>query len=176
MRLRGLHHIEINIPQYVKNLPFYDRMFGWLGYSSFETLGIEYMSTYFVAFPHSYIGIQPAKGEEPYSYEDFKTGINHIALQAKNRKEIETFHKEFLLKEKIEVLDPPQEYPLYAPKYYAVFFLDPCGIKWELAHFPLIPGPWTFWKWYQLLKGEKEKHPEWKHHPIKEGVRKLPKP
>jgi len=176
MRFRGVHHVEINVPEYDKAIPFYDRMFGWLGYSSFETLGIEYMSTYYVAFPHSYIGIQPAKSEEPYLFEDFKPGINHIALHANNRKGIDRFYKEFLLKEGVRVLDSPQEYPLYAPGYYSVFYLDPAGIKWELAHFPLIPSPWAFWKWYQLLKQEKEKHPAWKKHPIFEGMRKLPRP
>ena len=176
MRFRGVHHVEVNVPNYEKNLLFYDRMFGYLGYSSFETLGIEYMSTYYVAFPHSYIGIQPAKSQESFQFEDFKPGINHIALHAKNRREIKRFYREFLLKEEVKVLDAPQEYPLYAPGYFAVFFLDSSGIKWELAHFPLIPSPWAFWKWYQLLKREKEKHPEWKRHPIYEAVRKLPRP
>ena len=34
------------------------------------------------------------------------------------------------------VLDPPAEYPAYAPGYYAVFFGDPDGIKLEVAHIP----------------------------------------
>lgn len=176
MRWRGVHHLEINIPDYENTLPFYDRMFGWLGYSSFWTLGLEYMSTYYVALPHSYIGIQPARTKTPYRFEDWNPGLNHIALHAKNRKEIDRFHENFLSKEGVVVLDAPCEYPLYAPAYYAVFFLDPVGIKWELAHFPLIPSPWAFWKWYRLLKEEKSRHPEWKRHPMREAVRPLPRP
>ena len=176
MRCRGLHHVELNVPDYEKNILFYDRMFGWLGYSSFGTLGIEYIGTYYYAFPHSYIGIQPANSQEPYQFEERKTGINHIALHAKGRKEINRFYDEFLLKEGLEVVDSPQEFSLYAPGYYAVFFLDPSGIKWELAHLPLLPSPMAICKWYKLTKKEKDKHPEWKRHPFFESMRKLPRP
>ena len=36
-------------------------------------------------------------------------------------------------------LDPPAEYPLYAPGYYAVFFADPDGLKLEFVHMPNPP-------------------------------------
>ena len=132
MRLRGVHHVEINAIDYESSIEFYDRMFGWLGYSSFSTLGIEFVGTYYHAFPHSYIGIQPAKSGDPLDFDEWRPGINHIALHAKNRKEVNKFYEQFLLKEKVAVLNPPQEY-MYTPGYYAVFFFDPSGIKWELA-------------------------------------------
>ncbi len=30
-----------------------------------------------------------------------------------------------------EILDAPAEYPKYGPDYYAIFFLDPDGLKLE---------------------------------------------
>jgi catechol 2,3-dioxygenase-like lactoylglutathione lyase family enzyme len=33
------------------------------------------------------------------------------------------------------VLDPPAEYP-YAPGYYAIYFTDPDGLKFEFAYVP----------------------------------------
>jgi hypothetical protein len=33
-------------------------------------------------------------------------------------------------------LDPPAEYPRYNPGYYAVFFIDPDGLKLEYVHAP----------------------------------------
>ena len=175
MRFSGIHHVEINVIDYEESINFYDRMFGWLGYSSFGTLGIEYVGTYYHALPHSYIGIQPAKSNKQYKFDECEPGINHIALKGKSRKEIDRFYKEFLLKENVEVLYDPSEY-FYTPGYYAVFFLDPSGIKWELAHFPLIPTPWAIYKWNKQLKQEREKHPEWKRHPFFESMRKLPRP
>jgi predicted enzyme related to lactoylglutathione lyase len=39
--MRGLCHVDLNVPDSDRALGFYDRMFGWLGYRSFSTLGIE---------------------------------------------------------------------------------------------------------------------------------------
>ena len=35
-----------------------------------------------------------------------------------------------------EILDAPREYPKYEPGYYAVFFLDPDGLKLEYVFTP----------------------------------------
>lgn len=34
------------------------------------------------------------------------------------------------------ILDPPADYPHYAPGYFAVFFCDPDGIKLEYVFTP----------------------------------------
>ena len=121
MRFRGVHHVEVNVPNYEKNLLFYDRMFGYLGYSSFGTLDIEYLSTYYLAFPHSYIGIQPAKSQESCQFEDFKSGINPISLHTKNRKEIRKFYKEFLLKRwgsvQLRIFDVLDDFHLFVEQF-----------------------------------------------------------
>ena len=33
------------------------------------------------------------------------------------------------------IVSEPRQYPEYAPDYYAFFFKDPEGIKWEVVHF-----------------------------------------
>ena len=52
---------------------------------------------------------------------------------------MDTFHGDFLVPSGIEAAEPPAEYAIYAPGAYAVFFLDPAGIRWELVRFPLLP-------------------------------------
>ena len=47
-------------------------------------------------------------------------GLNHIALT-------------------VSVLDAAAEYPQYAPAYYAVYFEDGDGLKFEAVHMPHIP-------------------------------------
>ncbi len=177
MRLRGVHHLEFSVLDYENSLKFYDAMFGWLGYKSFWTLDIGYRSTYYMArFPffHSYIGIQPARTGDKLNYEEHATGIHHIALWAGSRKEVDSFYREFLLKRSIMVTDIPTEYPLYAPGYYAVFFIDPTGIRWELAYTPRIPRPGDILKSLKKGKELQKQHPEWKQHPAQEMMRKLP--
>ena len=181
MRFRGVHHVELSVPDYEESVQFYDRMFGWLGYKSFGTLGIGYVSTYYMArfpLPHSYIGIQPAGRPGKLDYRAHAVGIHHIALWARSRKEVERFHDGFLIPEGVAITDRPAEYPIYAPGYFAVFFLDPNGIRWELAFTPRIPMPGDVLG--DVLKSLREarrlrkEHPEWRHHPAKEMMRHLP--
>jgi len=177
LRFRGVHHIEFSVLDYKDSIKFYDHMFGWLGWKSFWTLDIGYRSTYYMArFPffHSYIGIQPAKSGDKLSHEDQATGIHHIAIWARNKKEVDNFYEKFLVNERITVTEPPDEYPVYAPGYYAVFFVDPTGIRWELAYTPYIPMPWDIIKTLKAAKALSQQHPDWKHHPSKEMWRRLP--
>lgn len=178
MRWRGIHHVEISVLDYDASVAFYDSLFGWLGYRSFWTLDLGYRSTYYAArfpVPHSYIGIQPARSGEKLSHDARATGIHHLALWAKSRKEVDAFHREFLVGNDIPVTDPPAEYTIYAPGYYAVFFDDPInGIHWELAYTPRIPSPAAYVRWRRALKDAAGDHPEWKRSPIQEAMRALP--
>jgi catechol 2,3-dioxygenase-like lactoylglutathione lyase family enzyme len=177
MRLRGVHHVEVAVLRYDESIAFYDKMFGWLGYTSFWTLGVEYVSTYYMArFPffHSYIGIQPAQTGAKIAWETQPTGINHIALWARSKHEVDRFHQDFLVREAVNVTNPPAAYPHYAPGYYAVFFLDPTGIRWELAYTPRIPMPWDVWATIRAVKAIRQEHPEWHKHPLALMWRHLP--
>lgn len=178
MRLKGIHHVELSVLNYQESVRFFDKMFGWLGYKSFWTLDIGYRSTYYMArFPffHSYIGIQPATSGSKLDSKEHATGIHHIALWARSRREIDRFYEDFLLPNGVEVTEPPTEYPVYTPGYYAVFFNDPhTGIHFELSHTPLIPSPSAYRSWIKILQGIWKEHPEWSKPPWKEAMRTLP--
>ncbi|MAQ37753.1 MULTISPECIES: VOC family protein [Thioclava] len=178
MRWRGVNHVEFSVLDYDKSIAFYDAMFGWLGYKSFWTLDIGYRSTYYMArfpMPHSYIGIQPAHSGEKLDHEARAVGIHHIALWAQSRAEVDAFHRDFLIPRGLSVTEAPQEYPVYAPGYYAVFFDDPInGIHWELAHIPRIPGLGAIRRFRGALKAAQAEHPEWDGPPEKIAFRDLP--
>ncbi|BDB43857.1 hypothetical protein Mkiyose1665_33120 [Mycobacterium kiyosense] len=152
-----MSHVEFAVLDYQESVEFYDAMFGWLGFSSFSTLDMEYESTYYMTRylnPHSYIGIQPADTGSRLVHADQSVGINHIALWARSRSEVDLFHREFLVGRGIEVTDDPRDYPQYHPGYYAVFFDDPVnGIHWELAWVPRIPSPRQVAAYYRALRG-----------------------
>lgn len=157
MRWRGVCHVEFAVLDYDDSIAFYDAMFGWLGYSSFSSLNMEYESTYYMTRhlnPHRYIGIQPARTGAKLTYPDQAVGINHIALWARNRGEVDHFHREFLIRRGVPVTDEPKGYPQYWPGYYAVFFDDPInGIHWELALVPRIPTPQQLRSFYRAISG-----------------------
>jgi hypothetical protein len=75
-----------------------------VGIQEFLDLDIGYRSTYYMArFPffHSYIGIQPARTGSKLVHADHAAGIHHVALWARNRKEVDDFYSLFLLKNNI---------------------------------------------------------------------------
>ncbi|NMM43867.1 hypothetical protein HH303_05220 [Rhodospirillaceae bacterium KN72] len=156
MRWRGINHVEFSVLKYEDSIAFYDRMFGWLGYTSFWTLDIGYRSTYYMArfpMPHSYIGFQPAQSGEKLDHGARAVGIHHTALWAKSRREVDAFHDDFLIPNGVSVTEAPAEYAVYSPGYYAVFFDDPInGIHWELAHIPRIPSPPAYLRWKRALR------------------------
>ncbi|ART68283.1 hypothetical protein BTO20_06505 [Mycobacterium dioxanotrophicus] len=164
MRWRGVSHVEFAVLDYDASIEFYDAMFGWLGYHSFSSLNMEYQSIYYMTRfvnPHSYIGIQPARTGEKLTHTDQAVGINHIALWARGRKEIDRFHREFLIPRAIPVTDEPKEYPQYWPGYYGVFFDDPInGIHWELAWVPPMPTPRQLWAFYRAIRGFAKSRPD----------------
>jgi catechol 2,3-dioxygenase-like lactoylglutathione lyase family enzyme len=178
VRFRGVHHVELSVLDYAASVAFFDEMFGWLGYKSFWTLDLGYRSTYYMArfpFPHSYIGIQPARAGAKLSHAERATGVHHVALWARNRREVDEFHRGFLLPHEVPVSDAPAEYPLYTPGYYAVFFDDPItGIHFELAHTPYIPSLGSLRRWRTALKEARKAHPEWRAEAWKEAMRRLP--
>jgi predicted lactoylglutathione lyase len=61
-----------------------------------------------------------------------------VAFRAASRDDVDGLYQ--LLRDiDAKVLDPPAEYPDYAPEYYAVFFADPDGLKLEYVFMPTSP-------------------------------------
>jgi len=178
MRWRGINHIELSVLDYDTSVAFYDQLFGWLGYKSFWTMDVGYRSTYYMArfpAPHSYIGIQPAQSGGKLDHAARATGLHHIALWARNRREVDAFHRDFLLANDIPVTEAPAEYAIYAPGYYGVFFDDPInGFHWELAHIPMVPGPGMVRRFRAAWKDAAREHPEWPGDGMQQAMRKLP--
>ena len=59
-----------------------------------------------------------------------------LAFRAASRVEVDRLHLE-LTKIGATIVSPPREYPEYVPPgYYALFFKDLEGIKYEIVHTP----------------------------------------
>ncbi len=59
--------------------------------------------------------------------------LHHLAFKAESRAEVNRLHAE-LKSIGATIVAPPREYPEYTPPgYYALFFKDPEGIKYEIV-------------------------------------------
>jgi glyoxylase I family protein len=132
--VRGLvHHIDLTVIDLDRSSPFYETVLGFLGYRLVrrDTSGVDWD----LSAPHGYcsLGIKPARTLRPH--DRYGAGLHHLAWHADGRADVDRLHA--LLREHgITVLDPPAEYPAYGAGYYALFFADPDGLKFEFVHFP----------------------------------------
>jgi glyoxylase I family protein len=77
---------------------------------------------------------QARPGHAGKTVERYAPGFHHFAFNADSRETVDRCY-DLLRREGIEVLDAPAVYD-YLPGYYAVFFADPDGLKFELVHIP----------------------------------------
>ena len=131
----GIEHIDVTVNDLARSTAFYDKVMPALG---FRRLPDNDRNNIRWANAHLSFAIRPAT--ERVAFDRYRVGFHHVAFRAKSRAAIDEFHA-FLLTERLTVLDAPAEYPIYGPKYYAVFFADPDGMKLELVHFP-----WGYWR------------------------------
>ena len=117
----GVDHISIRVSDYAKSKAFYGRLFEFLGFE----LSDEYPDTIGWTNGHTRYWIAPAEGRRKYRIGD--VGLHHYAFELRNRKDVDALQG-FLEGQGVRIVDPAAE---YYDDYYAVFFLDPDGIKLE---------------------------------------------
>jgi catechol 2,3-dioxygenase-like lactoylglutathione lyase family enzyme len=117
----GIDHISIRVSNYEKSKAFYGRLFGFLGFE----ISDEYPNTIGWTNGKTRYWIAPAEGRKKHRIGD--VGLHHYAFELRNRKDVDALQA-FLKGERVRIVDPADE---YYDDYYAVFFLDPDGIKLE---------------------------------------------
>jgi catechol 2,3-dioxygenase-like lactoylglutathione lyase family enzyme len=117
----GIDHISIRVSNYEKSKAFYSRLFEFLGFE----ISDEYPSTIGWTNGKTRYWIAPAEGRRKHRIGD--VGLHHYAFELRNRKDVDALQA-FLKDERVRIVDPADE---YYEDYYAVFFLDPDGLKLE---------------------------------------------
>lgn len=117
----GIDHISVRVSDYEKSKAFYGRLFEFLGFE----ISDEYPDTIGWTNGKTRYWIAPAEGRKKHRIGD--VGLHHYAFELRSRKDVDALQS-FLEKEGVRIVDPADE---YYEDYYAVFFLDPDGIKLE---------------------------------------------
>ncbi len=157
MAVRGpLVHIDMSVSDPDSSIPFYAAFFEALGYKRwhYEHPGFTgpnpTHATWGVRYPNGAsfaIELRPSQGENRTRPCDrYAPGVHHMAFHAEDAAAVDQVHAA-MVAAGATVLDPPCDYGEqagYGKGYYAVFFADPDGAKFEVAHIPSAnTGPST---------------------------------
>jgi catechol 2,3-dioxygenase-like lactoylglutathione lyase family enzyme len=123
-RVVGVDHLVIRVSDYARSKTFYGRLFEFLG---FEVLD-EYadMIGWTNGKTRFWIGQADEAGRR-HRHRIGEVGFHHYAWELRSRADVDALQV-FLKELGAEIVDPAGE---YYEDYYAVFFLDPDGLKLE---------------------------------------------
>ena len=134
-----IDHIQITVKDMEVAVPFYDRLLPLLGFDPRRRTSavIEEHEFHVVEYSHprlSFAITSPRTAFKDDTIHRRKPGaLHHLAFRAESRAEVDRLHTE-LLRIGAVIVSEPREYPEYTPEhYYALFFKDLEGIKYEIV-------------------------------------------
>lgn len=133
-----LDHIQITVRDMTVAEPFYDKFLSLLGFDLRQknSAVIPEHEFHVVEYSHPHMAFaitSPRTSFRDDTVNRRKPGaVHHIAFRVASRADVDKLHEE-LTKIDATIVSAPRPYPEYTPQgYYAVFFKDPDGIKYEI--------------------------------------------
>ena len=134
-----IDHIEITVKDMKIAVPFYDKLLPLLGFDAQSRVSVvmEMHEKQVVQYEHPRLGFaitSPRRAFESETINRRKPGaLHHLAFKAASRAEVDRLFSE--LKEiGAVIVSEPRNFPEYTPQpYYALFFKDLEGIKYEIV-------------------------------------------
>jgi catechol 2,3-dioxygenase-like lactoylglutathione lyase family enzyme len=124
VRVVGIDHISLRVSDFAKSKAFYGKLMPFLGFKVLD----EYPDA--IGWTNGktrlWIGAADDKGKK-HKHRIGDVGFHHYAFELASRKDVDAL-QEFVKKLGARIVDPAGE---YYDDYYAVFFLDPDGLKLE---------------------------------------------
>jgi catechol 2,3-dioxygenase-like lactoylglutathione lyase family enzyme len=134
-----IDHIEITVKDMNVAVPFYDKLLPLLGFDVHRrgNVVMEEHEKHVVQYEHPRLGFAITSPRTAFAHDTInrrKPGaLHHLAFKATSRAEVDRLHSE-LKKIGATIVSAPREYPEYLPPgYYALFFKDLEGIKYEIV-------------------------------------------
>ena len=128
VQVLGVDHVVIRVSDYEKSKIFYDRLFAFLGFAVIDHFSD--MAGWRNGTTAFWIAAADPATRCRRSH-DGDIGLHHYALELQSRSDVDELPA-FLKANDVDIVDPAGE---YYDDYYAVYFLDPDGIKLEAMTF-----------------------------------------
>ena len=136
-----IDHIQITVKDLNVAMSFYDKLLPLLGFDleRRSSAVVERHDFRVVEYSHPRLCFAITSPRSVFANETVhrrKPGaLHHLAFKAESRDEVDKLHKE-LIAIGAKILSPPREYPEYTPAgYYALYFKDLEGIKYEIVSY-----------------------------------------
>ncbi len=127
----GIDHIYITVSDLEIAEAFYDKVMSLLGFVKAKApIGGDPHIHYFNR--HYGFSIRPARSKHK-KFDSYSPGLHHFCFRVDSVEDVNAVADG--LKELNINYDQPKFYPEYSPDYYAVFFVDPDGIRLEVTNF-----------------------------------------
>lgn len=124
VRVVGVDHLVISVGDFEKSKAFYGPLMEFLGFG----VEAEYDSMMGWANGKTLFWIAAADTQgKKHKYRKGDVGFHHYAFRLRSRKDVDALQA-FLEERSATIVDPAGE---YYDDYYAIFFLDPDGMKLE---------------------------------------------
>jgi catechol 2,3-dioxygenase-like lactoylglutathione lyase family enzyme len=123
-RVVNVDHLSVRVSDFAKSKVFYSKLFAFLGFKVLDEMADAIGWTNGKA--RYWIGAADAQGKK-HKYRLGDVGLHHIGFELRSRKDVDALEA-FVTELGAKIVDPADE---YYDDYYAVFFLDPDGLKLE---------------------------------------------
>jgi len=142
-----IDHIQITVKDLTSAVAFYDKFLPLIGFDPGAKghATIEAHDFEVVEYSHPRLAFAITSPRNAFRNDNVhrrKPGsLHHLAFRARSREEVDRIHEQ-LKALGANVVSPPRLYPEYKPSgYYAVFFKDPHGIKYEVVTHDRVDDP-----------------------------------
>jgi catechol 2,3-dioxygenase-like lactoylglutathione lyase family enzyme len=123
-RVVNVDHISVRVSDFARSKAFYGKLFAFLGFKVLDEMADAIGWTN--GKTRYWIGAADARGTK-HKYRIGDVGLHHVGFQLRSRKDVDALQA-FVQALEAKIVDPADE---YYDDYYAVFFLDPDGLKLE---------------------------------------------
>jgi catechol 2,3-dioxygenase-like lactoylglutathione lyase family enzyme len=134
-----IDHIEITVKNMAVAVPFYDKLLPLLGFDVQRRVSavMKEHEKHVVQYDHPRLGFAITSPRRAFAGDAMSRrrpgALHHLAFKATSRTEVDRLHSE-LKRIGATIVSPPREYPEYTPPgYYALFFKDLEGLKYEIV-------------------------------------------
>ena len=134
-----IDHIQITVKDMSIAVPFYDKLMPLLGFDPKKRVDavIEAHDFHVVEYSHPLLCFAITSPRSAFAKDRIcrrKPGaLHHLAFKAESPAEMDKLFSQ-LLEIDANIVCQPKLYPEYSPWYYAVFFKDIEGIKYEIVY------------------------------------------